>query len=41
MPRDFASIDGIEHLDKVINIDQSPISRTPRNNPATYTGVLI
>jgi excinuclease ABC subunit A len=34
------SIDGIEHLDKIINIDQSPIGRTPRSNPATYTGVF-
>jgi excinuclease ABC subunit A len=34
------SIDGIEHLDKVIVIDQSPIGRTPRSNPATYTGVF-
>ncbi len=33
-------INGIEHLDKVINIDQSPIGRTPRSNPATYTGVF-
>jgi len=33
-------IDGIEHLDKIINIDQSPIGRTPRSNPATYTGVF-
>ena len=33
-------IDGILHLDKVINIDQSPIGRTPRSNPATYTGVF-
>lgn len=33
-------ITGIEHLDKVINIDQSPIGRTPRSNPATYTGVF-
>jgi excinuclease ABC subunit A len=34
------SIDGIEHVDKVIDIDQSPIGRTPRSNPATYTGVF-
>ncbi len=33
-------IEGIEHIDKVINIDQSPIGRTPRSNPATYTGVF-
>ncbi len=33
-------IDGIEYLDKVVNIDQSPIGRTPRSNPATYTGVF-
>lgn len=36
----FSSIDGIENLDKVICIDQSPIGRTPRSNPATYTGVF-
>ena len=36
----FESMVGIEHLDKVINIDQSPIGRTPRSNPATYTGVF-
>lgn len=34
------AIEGLEHLDKVINIDQSPIGRTPRSNPATYTGVF-
>lgn len=33
-------IEGVEHLDKIINIDQSPIGRTPRSNPATYTGVF-
>ena len=33
-------LEGLEHLDKVINIDQSPIGRTPRSNPATYTGVF-
>ena len=37
---DHDGIDGIEQLDKVINIDQSPIGRTPRSNPATYTGVF-
>ena len=34
------NVEGIEHIDKVINIDQSPIGRTPRSNPATYTGVF-
>lgn len=37
---DHDSIKGLEHLDKVIDIDQSPIGRTPRSNPATYTGVF-
>ena len=37
---DHDGILGLEHLDKVINIDQSPIGRTPRSNPATYTGVF-
>ncbi len=37
---EFTSIDGLENLDKVICIDQSPIGRTPRSNPATYTGVF-
>jgi excinuclease ABC subunit A len=36
----YKSIEGIEHLDKVIDIDQSPIGRTPRSNPATYTGLF-
>ena len=39
-PGDFKEIVGVEHLDKVIAIDQSPIGRTPRSNPATYTGVF-
>lgn len=40
IPGEYKSIEGIENLDKVINIDQSPIGRTPRSNPATYTGVF-
>ncbi|MDR1017175.1 MAG: excinuclease ABC subunit UvrA [Lachnospiraceae bacterium] len=40
IPGKVKSIEGIENLDKVINIDQSPIGRTPRSNPATYTGVF-
>ncbi|MBO0959048.1 excinuclease ABC subunit UvrA [Neobacillus sp. MM2021_6] len=39
-PGEHKSIKGIEHLEKVIDIDQSPIGRTPRSNPATYTGVF-
>ena len=39
MPGEHKRIEGIEHLDKIINIDQSPIGRTPRSNPATYTGL--
>ncbi|TVP50306.1 MAG: excinuclease ABC subunit UvrA [Mongoliibacter sp.] len=39
-PLPYKSITGLEHLDKVIEVDQSPIGRTPRSNPATYTGVF-
>lgn len=39
-PKPYKSIKGIEHIDKVIDINQSPIGRTPRSNPATYTGVF-
>ena len=39
-PASFDRIEGLEHLDKVIDIDQSPIGRTPRSNPATYTGAF-
>ncbi len=39
-PAPFDRIEGIEHLDKIIDIDQSPIGRTPRSNPATYTGAF-
>lgn len=39
-PGEYQKIDGIEHLDKIINIDQSPIGRTPRSNPGTYTGLF-
>ena len=39
-PMSFDRIDGLKHLDKVIEVDQSPIGRTPRSNPATYTGMF-
>ncbi|MFN2456292.1 MAG: excinuclease ABC subunit UvrA [Pyrinomonadaceae bacterium] len=39
-PGAYTAIDGLEHIDKVIEIDQSPIGRTPRSNPATYTGLF-
>ena len=39
-PMPYDSIEGIENIDKVVNVDQSPIGRTPRSNPATYTGVF-
>jgi excinuclease ABC subunit A len=39
-PGEHERIDGIEHLDKIVNIDQSPIGRTPRSNPGTYTGMF-
>ncbi|MEZ9629857.1 excinuclease ABC subunit A [Vibrio breoganii] len=39
-PSPYDSINGLEHFDKVIDIDQSPIGRTPRSNPATYTGIF-
>ena len=39
-PMPYASIEGIDNIDKVVNVDQSPIGRTPRSNPATYTGVF-
>ncbi|MEN8240890.1 MAG: excinuclease ABC subunit UvrA [Chloroflexota bacterium] len=40
IPGDHDGIEGLEHLDKIINIDQSPIGRTPRSNPGTYTGLF-
>ncbi|MDT0188712.1 excinuclease ABC subunit UvrA [Rothia terrae] len=40
VPGRHKSIEGLEHLDKIIHVDQSPIGRTPRSNPATYTGVF-
>ena len=39
-PLEYDSIEGLEHIDKVVNVDQSPLGRTPRSNPATYTGVF-
>jgi len=39
-PLPYDSIEGLEHIDKVVEVDQSPIGRTPRSNPATYTGVF-
>ena len=39
-PMAYAKIEGIDNVDKVVNVDQSPIGRTPRSNPATYTGVF-
>lgn len=39
-PLPYDSIDGLEYIDKVVNVDQAPIGRTPRSNPATYTGVF-
>ncbi len=39
-PLPYDRIEGLEHIDKVVNVDQSPIGRTPRSNPATYTGVF-
>ncbi|MCH9645818.1 MAG: excinuclease ABC subunit UvrA [Proteobacteria bacterium] len=39
-PAEFDSVSGLEYFDKIVNIDQSPIGRTPRSNPATYTGIF-
>ena len=39
-PLPYKSIEGLEHIDKVVTVDQSPLGRTPRSNPATYTGVF-
>jgi len=39
-PMPYDSIEGLQHLDKVVNVDQTPLGRTPRSNPATYTGVF-
>ena len=40
LPMPYDSIEGIENIDKIVNVDQSPLGRTPRSNPATYTGVF-
>ncbi len=39
-PLEYERIEGLEHIDKVVNVDQSPFGRTPRSNPATYTGIF-
>ena len=39
-PLPYKSIEGVEHIDKIVDVDQSPLGRTPRSNPATYTGVF-
>ena len=40
-PLPYESIEGIEFIDKVVKVDQSPLGKSPRSNPATYTGVFI
>ncbi|KAA6304336.1 UvrABC system protein A, partial [termite gut metagenome] len=39
-PLEYDSVEGLEHIDKVVSVDQAPLGRTPRSNPATYTGVF-
>jgi excinuclease ABC subunit A len=39
-PLEYASVEGVQYIDKVVNVDQSPLGKTPRSNPATYTGVF-